>query len=168
MKKYTLAIMISVACMSASAQWKYDTKKSAMTDAMDTSANLKSENKFAFGFPYQGGTSEWIKVRRHDGLIDVAIVINKGQIVHNGGVTIRFDDDEAMEFQLDEPGDGDSAWAFIHFHGYLKGCTTDCHVSQDDFMRRLQTSRRMRVQATYYQEGQKVYEFKTGGLSFPG
>lgn len=164
MKRQIALLLLACTALGASAQWRYESKTSPMSDTPERRATLKSENAFAFASPYQGGTSEWLYLRRDADGLDFALGINRGQFVHSDDVAIRFDKGDVLTFPLGEPADGTSRLAFIHFPGRVKGCAQDCDISRDDFLRRLLAARHATIQATYYQEGQKAYEFKTLGL----
>lgn len=118
-----IAALIVLAAGSVSAQWKYTTEKSAMTDKVTATAMLSSSTKVNLGFPYKGGTNSRLYLMRETGARTRAVfAINNGQIVKSGGVSVTFDDTEVVEFDAEGADDGSTQNAYIRFPGIIKNC----------------------------------------------
>ena len=163
MKKLFLVCLLAATVGTAWAQWAYTREKDAMTDAVQLGATLKSTNQFAFKFPYQGGTSEWFNIQQSVDGPDFVIGVMKGQIMTTDDILVRFDDAPPLTFDAAGAASGSTKIAFLKF----PGCDgSDCTLDKQQFLSRLRNAKRMRVQATYYEQGQRVFEFKPAGLKW--
>lgn len=102
-------------------------------------------------------------MRKRNNREDVYIDISRGQFLHSEGLTIRFDDDPALHLSAGEPADNSTDTAFLEFPA---NCVAGCRVELGEFVSRLKVAKRLRIQATFYDQGQRVFEFKSAGLQW--
>ena len=199
MKRIIAAIVFAVLTLPAHAQWKYKTEKDPMTDSASVTANLPSLNKFSLGFPYQGGTTGLLIIKKNPSTnnnspdafyFTAAISINKGQLIEAQGVTVRFNDELPIYFDANAPSGNSSNYLFLSFPGRLDQCVVSdtpavkgesssewtrrynenkaaCEISEKQFIEKLANDNKIRVQATIYDFGSAVFEFKSKGLKLP-
>lgn len=121
-----------------------------------STATVNSSNTISFEFPYNGPQKATLHIRKHPRYgKDVILSITKGQFlcssVSDGcSVSVRFDDRKAERFSASEPSDNDSTAVFIK--GY------------DRFVSALKKSKTVRIEATFFHEGNRVMEFNTEGF----
>ena len=121
------------------------------------SAQGVSSNTVRFGFPYEGETRAILKLRKGAKEWDVMFGVELGQFVSSYSkdfVTVRFDDGELQKFTIGEPYDGKSSLQFIH----------DNEVEQ--FMSQLRKAKRLKIEADFYDQGSRVFEFDVRGLKW--
>lgn len=136
-------------------KWTYSDSKDEMTEKEIRYAFLDANNEFEFGFPYEGGSKLKIMLRRTGGTKnEVMLQISKGQFMgnYNSDVKVKFDAGPLKTFSFSEPGDATSNIIFLN--------------SEQSFISQLKKSKHVKIQAPYYQEGQKVAEFDTEGLEW--
>lgn len=153
-----IAILLSFALSTpfAFAQWKYKSKKDPMTDTITQTASVTSKNKQKFSFPYAGGSTARLVIRQSDGRTSIYMDIDKGQFLCSGEscvVTVRIDDNKAEGWDADLPDDGSTDTLFFR--------------NADKIAEKLAASKRVRIEATFYQEGDRMFEFPTGNLKLP-
>jgi hypothetical protein len=113
-------------------------------------ASIDSDNSIDFEFPYDGGSTGSITVRNTDHKNEVMVGISKGQFnsgVDGTAVRVRFDDKKAVPFDCGEPSDGSSDVLFIE--------------SPKKFITMLKASKKVIIQAEFYDSGLKEMEFDT-------
>lgn len=120
-------------------------------------AVLESSNQITFDFPYnqvQRGTLQ-LRVHPRHGR-DAILSVEKGQFLCSFDgcrVQVRFDDAEAVAFSASEPDSHDTTLLFIQ--GY------------DRFTKRLKAAKKVRIEAQFFQEGPRTFEFDVEGLQWP-
>ena len=134
--------------------WYVKTSTDAMTDKEVVIASLLSQNIVNFGFPYEGGSSLTINIRKKNNDIDVYFTISKGQFVcseYSGTDTmlIRFDDEEPVKYKMSESATNDSDILFIRYSS-----------AENTFLSKCKSAHSIKVQANFFEEGSKVFEFK--------
>lgn len=130
-------------------KWSYSERKDEMTDQTHYMAILTSVNSLDFKFPYAGNNHGRIAIRRQGKDQDVIFSISKGQIPCTTGcsITVRFDDGKPVPYRASPPESRDSTLIFLD-HPEL-------------FIALAETANKIRVQATYFQEGSPVLTFET-------
>ena len=134
------------------AGWIYQVKDGKMGDRTYT-ARVRSREPFEFGFPYGGKQYASLVIRADSNLGgDVMVVVESGQFMCTMGckVRIRFDDAEAKTYRATGPSDGDTDVLFLRGH--------------TKFIKQLKKSKIVRVEAEFYQEGTRVFEFDVEGF----
>lgn len=139
-------------------EWYYSASKAKMvTNGIDRSAMMVSNNMVDFGFPYAGPQpgSLIIRLSAETASYDVLFSINKGQLVCSNfehcTVPVKFDDEPSKSYPTSESTDHDSTVLFIG--------------DESDFVSRLERAKVVKIQPTAYQNGSPVFEFKAAGFS---
>lgn len=134
--------------------WTYSSFDDQMSSKKILSASIESSNQFSFGFPYTGLQRATLQLRKHPRYgNDVILMVEKGQFLtkYDGTVIlVRFDDGESIRFTAFESDDHDTKVLFIQ--GY------------DRFVSRLKKSSIVKIEAPFYQEGNRVFEFAVSGI----
>jgi hypothetical protein len=134
--------------------WRYLVSEDAMAGKPVKQALIESKNKFAFDFPYAGAQNGTLILRKHPRYgSDVILQIERGQFLCSYGgcsVTVRFDSRPAMQFSAAEPESNDSTTLFIQ--GYSR------------FLGELRRSKKVAIEAKFFQQAPVVMEFEVGGL----
>lgn len=150
------AIIVAIAAASSQAQaWNYDAQKDQMTGKTNREAVVLSENDTDLGWPY-GKTDAKILVRQHPRYgRDVIFAVRSGQMPCSSyspcRVIARFDDNKPMTFSAVGPSDNSSNTLFIQ--GY------------DRFVKALEKSKRVIIEAEFYKAGNRQFRFDTEGFS---
>jgi hypothetical protein len=136
--------------------WQYDSVTDKMTSKQKIFANTVSTNILQFDFPYDGGSTANILLRKQNKKTEVLITISKGQfntsIIDGASVKVRFDDDPAQNYYVTGPSDGSYDVIFIN--------------ATSKFINRLKTSSTVKIEAEFFQSGFRVMEFNTSGLKW--
>ena len=119
-------------------------------------ASVASENEVEFDFPYAGGSSLTMTVRKHPKYgEDVIFQISDGQFIcgiYDCEGAISFDG-KAETLSVGPPEDHDRKTLFSKYPGGIIG--------------KLKNSKNVVVELTFYQEGNRQFTFKTEGLVWP-
>lgn len=119
-------------------------------------AYLESEDKAYFDFPYNGGSTLTLTLRNHPQHgKDVYLEISKGQFLNsvNGtDIKVRFDDGQVMTFNAKRSKTQESNTIFIK--NYSK------------FVSALKKSKTCIIQAPFFHEGNRTFNFKTQNLDW--
>lgn len=138
-------------------KWDYYTEDDSIGNGTVKRAIVNSVNEIDFGFPYQGKQRGRLEIRTHPRYgKDVILAIDRGQFLcHTGGcsVTIQFDDEDYIyTYEATEPSSGSTTALFIR--GY------------SPFLSHARKAQRVRVEAEFYQEGPRTFEFDVSGLKW--
>lgn len=141
---------------STTSGWEYSQDKDEMRGTTTYYANVDSSNELQFGFPYEGGHATLhLRQRPQDGLN--VIVTIAGQFTcasyMDGHVSVKFDDGPIQRFGCAEPSDGGTGTLFI--------------LGAKRFVDDLKKSRRVVIEADFYQNGGQQMDFDTQGLQWP-
>lgn len=135
--------------------WNYQEEQDKMGRGALKIASTFSINTVSFGFPYEGEQRGILSLRSHpkqgNGVI---LSIEKGQFltgIDGCEVNVRFDDDKPMTFWGNEPADQRTTVIFIN--GYSK------------FVSRLIRAKKVMIEAPFFQEGNRIFEFKVDSLN---
>jgi hypothetical protein len=137
------------------ALWGYETNDDKMRNTTTKYATVSSTNILHFEFPYSGGSTGEISLRKSGRSgNDAMLRISKGQFVCSTECTIsaKFDDGKVEKYSVVEPSDGSSDTLFIQ--------------SYDRFVSKLKKSNKLVIEAEFYQAGLQQIEFKTYGLEW--
>ena len=138
-------------------EWSYSNDPDMVSGKEISQANMMSINSFEMEFPYQGGTFGHLSVRKHPRYgKDIMFIINKGQLhctSYDGcQVSVRFDDNKPFKVHANEPEDNSNTVLFLS--GY------------DKLLKQIRTSKTMIIEATFYQNGERAFEFDVSNLNF--
>ena len=119
-------------------------------------AQVISSNSVRFGFPYQGETHAALMLRKSPKYgQDVMLRVERGQFVSShirNFVAVRFDDGELRKFDIGEPVESTTGLLFIHDKG--------------EFINQLRNAKSLKIEADFYQEGPRVFEFEVRALNW--
>lgn len=136
-------------------KWEYSDDKDEMTGKLSYYAFVNSDNTVNFKFPYSGEQHATLELRTHPRFgKDVILEIKSGQFLcpsySDCTVLVRFDDNNPVRYTASAPSDGSSNFIFIR--NYSK------------FLSNLSRSKRVRISAEVYQEGNPIFEFNVSGF----
>lgn len=135
--------------------WTYGENMNELHDSLTKYVSTTSTNLAYFDFPYDGGSTLDLNVRKNHKGYDVFIRISKGQIMcgwHSCEVPFRFDDGEIMSITMSE---SDSHAATILF------VTLDPTVNK--IINKLKTSKKLIISPKFYQHGTENFVFNIEG-----
>jgi len=148
---------------AAPTKWAYSEYQDEMGRGTTKLAQVVSSNTVRFGFPYQGETHAALQLRKspkygQDGIgAEVMVRVERGQFVSSytkNFVTVRFDDGELWKFAIGEPEDGVTGLLFMR------------PVDAESFIEQLRKAKSLKIEADFYQEGPRVFEFEVRGLNW--
>lgn len=136
--------------------WTYENLPDEMGRGTIKMAAVRSINEIEFGFPYQGLQRATLMLRSHPKHgKDVILTVERGQFlcgIDSCRVSVRFDEGKAQAYTASEPTDHRTTMLFIsNYARFLEG---------------VRKSQRVSVEATFYQEGSRVFEFNSSGLDW--
>lgn len=133
--------------------WKYSEKQDAMTSKTIKYAEVYSSNLVEFGFPYQGGTTGRILIRRKDGIDEILFSIDKGQFNSSPDkIRLRFDENPPIVNTISRTSDGSSNVLFID--------------NSSNFIQNMKNAQKLKIEAEFFREGNKVFEFNVKDLKW--
>lgn len=136
--------------------WDYRNSTDKMGRGETKMAAICSSNTVSFGFPYQGEQHGTLLLRAHPKFgKDVILSVDKGQFqtgIDGCEVTVRFDEGKPMSFTGVGPESMDTETLFIS--GYSR------------FLTNLKKAKKVMIEAPFFQEGTKVFEFNVSGLKW--
>ncbi|WP_442795328.1 hypothetical protein [Pelobium manganitolerans] len=136
--------------------WTYSDDVDEMTDKKTFYASTTSTNIIEFDFPYNGGSSFTLVIRKNSGGTDVYIKVSKGQFLGdysgNRYLKLRFDDGKAVNYSYSMASDGSSDIVFVN------------NVHQ--LISKLKNAKKLKVSAEFYQEGNRIMEFDVSNLQW--
>lgn len=154
MKRLAVLVFLLWSALSWAGGWVYDQREDKMGGTI-YSADILSKNTVSFDFPYQGEQRATLGIRKHPRWgTSVMISIRRGQFVcrlSDCSLMVRFDERKATRFAASEPADGSSDLLFF-----------DRDISAD-----IRKASVLRVEAVFYQEGARAFEFDVSGLVWP-
>lgn len=136
--------------------WQYSTSKDEMRGTESRYAQLNGSNTINLDFPY-GEQRGRILVRQSSQFgFDILVGVNSGQIMcssySRSFVNVKFDDGPIERYGCNDASDGTSNLIFIEG---AKG-----------FLRKLKKSKRVIVEAEFFQNGMQQMMFETAGLKW--
>ena len=133
--------------------WNYESEIDEMDGSTTKRAIAVSSNVVEFDFPYNGGSTLGICVRKTKKYgTDVMISISKGQFVsseYNGTnyVTVRFDNNAPIKFTTVEPSDYSNDLLFLQ--------------NSKKFIKLAKNAKTIKIEAPFFNEGSYVFTFDT-------
>jgi hypothetical protein len=139
---------------NATTSWDYSEHKDEMGRGTTKLAYLKSVNAVSFGVPYEGEQHATLVLRKSpkDGN-DAILQVERGQFTSSyvqNFVTLRFDKGGLQKFVIGDAADGTGNVLFIRHY--------------DRLVTQLRTAKTLKIEATLYREGSRVFEFDVHGL----
>lgn len=141
---------------SLESKWSYRSSEDQMTGKNIKFAEVPSENIVEFGFPYTGKQVGKLIIRNHPSHgLEVIFLIGKGQILCNSysgcNIQIRFDNKKTENWKAIGPADNSNKMLFFE--------------NKKKFLNKLASSKVIRIQVPFFQQGEPVFEFHVGGLN---
>lgn len=134
--------------------WNYSTDTDAMTSKVSYFAQTTSVNELSLNSPYDGFNQAHLTIRKRRGLQDAVLEVDKGQFiagVYGTNVKIRFDKRPPMTFYCEKSTDYSPKILFIE---------------STDFINQVKRSKKVLIEATFYEAGEQQMEFKTDSLKW--
>jgi hypothetical protein len=136
--------------------WRYSSAKDEMRGTEKFYAMLTSDNQVQLDFPYQGGSSLTLAVRKYGKeATDVLLFIDKGQVTcHMSGceLAVKFDDEPVSSVHAHEAAGGSTNAVFIDYP------TT--------FIKKMKASKHLMLELPLYQAGDKQFKFETAAFEW--
>lgn len=136
--------------------WEYSTAKDEMRGTEKFYAVLKSSNQVELDFPYQGGSTLTLAVRKYGkDPTDVLLFIDKGQVTcHMDGcdLAVKFDDEPVSSVHAHEATGGSTNAMFLDYP------TT--------FIKKMKSSKHLIIEVPVYQAGDKQFKLETAALEW--
>lgn len=140
----------------AATGWSYTTSQDQLRGSAIYRASIDSQNSAYFDFPYGGGSTLTMTVRKHPSYgTDVIFDISKGQFichVDDCAGTINFGDGPET-IGLIEPEDNSSDTLFAS--------------DAEDVIAKLKKAKKVIVELPFYQEGNRQFTFAAAPLTWP-
>ncbi len=137
-------------------RWSYEESPDTMGRGTIKTASIRSLKEFQFGFPYQGAQRARLQLRVHPKYgKDVILSIERGQFlcgIDSCNVGVRFDEGKTQTYTAVEPADHRTTALFLR--------------NYDRFLANARKSKKAYVEAEFYQEGPRVFEFDIAGLKW--
>jgi len=134
--------------------WLYETRLDKMSGDTSYFASSNSTNSVEFEFPYNGGSTFRLMVRKMLHGTDVVVLVDKGQFMTNmmgeEQLRVKFDDGKP------EP------WAYSGARD--AGMDIIFPNNPKKFIQRLKTVKKVMIEAPFYNAGRQVMEFDVEGL----
>jgi len=138
-------------------RWKYEQEQDAMGRGQIRSAYVNSLNQVQFDFPYRGAQTAILQLRIHPQYgKDVLLSIERGQFlcgIDDCTVNVRFGTGKPIAYRAVGPADHSTTVLFIR--------------NYDQFVRNIKKVEKVSIEARFYQEGDRVFEFDVSGLKWP-
>jgi hypothetical protein len=136
--------------------WTYSTEQDKMGGAAEI-AQLNSPDVLDFDFPYNGGATAMLFIRKTpEHGTDVILMISKGQFHNsygNNNVRLRFDNEKPITVSYNESADASTDKIFLNGAQSIIG--------------RLKKAKKLVIEAGFYQAGSRQMEFNVEGLKWP-
>lgn len=135
--------------------WEYSETEDKMSGIIKKYAVNTSTNKLNFEFPYDGGSSATITLRKNGKSVDIILRISKGQFktdFSGGTLRVKFDENKPLNFKYALPSDGSSDILFIE--------------PANKFIKEIAKSKNIIIEAEFFQEGIRQMEFNVTNLKW--
>jgi hypothetical protein len=135
--------------------WVYADGQNPMRGTI-RSANIESSDRLEFAFPYAGGSTATLSLRKMNNDLDVMISVDKGQFICYGmgdsEMKAKFDNGKVQDFRCGRAADGSANVIFIK--------------PGSSFLASLRKAKVLIVEATFYQAGARQMTFHVEGLDW--
>lgn len=133
--------------------WVYAQHADEMGSGTIKIAAVQSLAEISFGFPYQGAQRGTLTLQDHPRRGEsVSLSVPRGQFLCYSPcyISAQFNSGRIWQYETASPADGSSNTVFI--------------VDYKDFRNELQKADRVRMEALFYQEGTRVFDFDVTNL----
>lgn len=137
--------------------WEYSETADEMTNEKSRFAQLNSDNKAEFKFPYQGGSTFALILRRLENTKseNVFLGVSKGQFIPNFGqnevLRVKFDNEDAFEL------------VYTNVENKSNIIMLD---RSGKFAQRLKTAKKLLIEAPFFNEDRFIIRFNVEGLEW--
>lgn len=140
-----------------SSPWTYRSTEDKVRGGTSYFATTTSTNSVNLDFPYNGGSTVDLTVRKSPAWgLDVIFTLSSGQLLCRTSrgcyATVRFDEGAAQRFNLNEPSDHSSDTLFIS--------------ADHSFLAKLRKAKRLVVELEIYQAGRPQFVFNVAALQW--
>ncbi|MES2689606.1 MAG: hypothetical protein V4658_04340 [Bacteroidota bacterium] len=136
--------------------WTYEETVDEMDGTKSKFASTGSTNTLQFAFPYDGGSTGDLVVRKTGKKLDVYLKISKGQFISSytwdRTVDIKFDDGKTLQYAYGSSSDYSSDVIFLDNAAQL--------------LSKLKAAKQVKIKIDFYQYSGQVLTFNTEGLNF--
>lgn len=135
--------------------WSYHDVEDKMTSKKIEFASITANEELQFDFPYDGGAIATFTIRKKNGSTDIYLQVSKGQFnntFEGGMIKIRFDNNPAKKYSYAGASDGSSDIIFIN--------------SVREVVNKIKSSKKMIIEAEFYNEGNRQIEFSIEQLKW--
>jgi hypothetical protein len=140
---------------NAATSWLYSEHEDEMGRGTVRLALVTSLNVANFGFPYEGTQHATLKLQKGEGdRPSVWLQMEHANIVNSAPIRARFDGGKPQRFDVVQTTDYKSDRVGIVGEGYSR------------FMNQLRRAKKLQIEATFFQEGTRVFEFDVHGLEW--
>ncbi len=152
---------VALAPIESDSRWEYESSKDEMRDIEKQYASINSINTVDFDFPYDGGSTLQIVLRRDVGKpTEVLFTISKGHLTCNTFTddcyaSVKIDNSAIDEISLVGTSDYSSEVLFI-----------ESEKDSKQFVQKLLKAKNVIVELPFYQEGRKQFKFNVEGLKW--
>lgn len=136
-------------------KWNYSEDEDKMTSKKILYATIDANELLDLKFPYSGGVTATIMIRKKNGENNAVLELSKGQFmtgVDGEDIGVRFDNLKAETYSCAESNDGDNRYLFIS--------------SANRFINKLKRAKQLIVQAVLYDNGTQQMEFDVTGFKW--
>ena len=141
---------------TTASNWRYDSDVDKMRGNTSYFANATSLNSANFQFPYQGESHLHIIIRNKGDGNNVMFSIDKGQFHCNYDgceISVKFDNEAVKTYTVNEADAGKNDVVFLA-------------SGKDAFIKKLKTSKKVIIEAPFFQEPRTQFDFDTAGLEW--
>ncbi len=136
--------------------WQYTESTDKMDNKKSVYAVNLSPTKIDFEFPYDGGSTFTLTIRKTGADKNVILTVSKGQFIGNvmgeRGVRIKFDQEKPVVYGFSESSDGRNDVIFIQ--------------NETKLIQKIKTAKMMVIEAEFFQEGRKQIDFDVSNLKW--
>jgi hypothetical protein len=136
--------------------WVYHTSEDEMGRGTIRTARISSANTVSFGSPYEGPQHARLSLRVHPRYgKDVFLAVERGQFLcglEDCTVEVSFDGAKPQTYRVVEPSDHCTTMLFIQDY--------------DSFVAKARKAKIVKIEAQFYEEGNRVFEFHVEGLKW--
>lgn len=145
---------ITTQTAAPASRWEYTQQEDKMTSNTEYYADIEANDELQLKFPYAGGVTATLHVRKKEGKNEVYLRLSKGQLIAANGlddaVRLRFDDERPGIYGVTGAADYSSEVIFFD--------------SPTKIISKLKKAKRLIVEAAVFDNGTQIMEFNTDGF----
>lgn len=137
----------------STSSWRYDQSVDRMDNTTTHWAMVTSPEKLFFQFPYDGGATIDLQIRKKGSRLDIYFFVSKGQFqTYNQAARLKFDDNAPIKVYLNDASDGSTEYAFIN--------------GPSSVLAKIKKSKSLIAELPFYGEGRKQVTFNIQNLEW--